>query len=532
MSVSIPVVALVFGEVTPPQKDVIGVRVHLGCTNEIGSFECLLQNFDGTYSMNGSNPINVGVDGSISIGRGGNCPLIATVRVEEVSYYGTSVESYVRVRGRCWGERLFRRTIDRKWENVKGEEVVKDLIENHVGLSHQRDGIELVEDTDTTYTRLEYKNTPVFDILKFIAETADKEGVIGYDFRVAPDGKFEFFPKMSKTCLVDLTEKIEEYEYRKDIHRVRNKITVFGAAEKAKPSDKDAWTETLDINNDGVNDWVSGTSDYVELDNGVKIVGNYSIKHYNTASNYYGCLLLYLEDNITNCNEYPTIQFQMRKETSFSQACTLQLQDAWGNTANRNFDVPSDERWHFQKFGLGEKYADEWEASANFDWTQINQIAFYCYFPETGTGSFWIDNLFFNGCRWSSTQQNLESQQNYGLRELVEVDEELHSDYECQLRAKALLAYLKSPATRLTIRSTVIDYGNTPILAGDKVYVSLPNCGIEDYFRVANVEYIVDARKQTLELNLELGKEPTLLADYIYALSSETARLARTKAPR
>jgi len=121
---------------------------------------------------------------------------------------------------------------------------------------------------------------------------------------------------------------------------------------------------------------------------------------------------------------------------------------------------------------------------------------------------------------------------NYGLRELVEVDEELHSDYECQLRAKALLAYLKSPATRLTIRSTVIDYGNTPILAGDKVYVSLPNCGIEDYFRVANVEYVVDARKQTLELNLELGKEPTLLADYIYALSSETARLARTKAPR
>ncbi|MCS7115138.1 MAG: hypothetical protein N0A00_07075, partial [Candidatus Bathyarchaeota archaeon] len=47
---------------------------------------------------------------------------------------------------------------------------------------------------------------PVWDIIRYIAETADKNGVIGFDFRVAPDGKFEFFPRNSKTSPVSLTD--------------------------------------------------------------------------------------------------------------------------------------------------------------------------------------------------------------------------------------------------------------------------------------------------------------------------------------
>jgi hypothetical protein len=46
---------------------------------------------------------------------------------------------------------------------------------------------------------------------------------------------------------------------------------------------------------------------------------------------------------------------------------------------------------------------------------------------------------------------------------------------ECASRAKALLANLKAPAEQLTHRSTVLDYSVTPLLAGDKVHVALPN---------------------------------------------------------
>jgi hypothetical protein len=114
----------------------------------------------------------------------------------------------------------------------------------------------------------------------------------------------------------------------------------------------------------------------------------------------------------------------------------------------------------------------------------------------------------------------------------VEVDEELYSDNECMLRAKALLNHLKEPAEYLTLRSTVIDYGDTPILAGDKIHVTLLNENVDVDFRVLSAEYYVDAKTQTLEITLKLGREQPLLADYLYALRSKTDSLSRHKIAR
>ena len=91
---------------------------------------------------------------------------------------------------------------------------------------------------------------------------------------------------------------------------------------------------------------------------------------------------------------------------------------------------------------------------------------------------------------------------------------------------------MKDPAESLTVQSTVIDYGSTPILAGDKLHVSLPNEGVNGDFRVLSVEYNVDGKTQTLEIVLELGREKPLLADYMYALRSKTDRLSRIKTSR
>jgi hypothetical protein len=140
--------------------------------------------------------------------------------------------------------------------------------------------------------------------------------------------------------------------------------------------------------------------------------------------------------------------------------------------------------------------------------------------------------LFFGGRRYSATQEDGGSQSAYGLRELVEVDEELYSDNECLLRAKALLNHLKDPAEYLTIKSTVLDYGTTPLLAGDKIHVALPNENVDADFQILSIEYHVDGRTQTLEITLELGRETPLLADYLYLLRSKTDHLSRHKIAR
>jgi len=528
VSVDVPKVALAFGAVGVPQGDVIDLKIHLGCSKEASSYEVQLQNWDKKYSPGGTSPISVGMDGHIDVGRGTNIPQIITCRVESVQCESSPTENYIRISGRCWGEKLFRRVVTKTYTSQKGEAIVKDLLDYYAGLSHVRGGAELVEDTDTTYTKLEYTDTPLWDIIRYVAESSDKNGAIGYDFRVAPDGKLEFFPKNSKTSSVSLSEKIEASEYRRDIHRIRNKIMIYGIADKSVPADKDSWTESL-TPADGAWTAISGT---VSFDTTKKAKGTGSIKTY-AQNNYSGaCLFTLNSGKEVNCNLYPIFEFLAFLEKALSGNATISLFDTSGKEADKNLTIGPDE-WRTTQLRVGVGNEGDWESiQTGFDWTQVKQVRIACHFAGVGTGSFWVDGLHFGGRRYAAVREDAASQSAYGLRELTETDEELWSDNECDLRAKALLAYLKDPAEYLTVRSTVIDYGDTPLLPGDKIHVSLPNENVDADFRVESVEYHVDAKTQTLEVTLELGKEPPQLADYLYGLRTFTVnveKLSRTK---
>ncbi|MCW4048062.1 MAG: hypothetical protein NWE99_10980 [Candidatus Bathyarchaeota archaeon] len=532
-SVDVPKVVVVFGTVNPPQEDVVDLRVHLGATREVSSFECTLENWNKKYSPSGTSPINVGVTGGIGIARGAtppeNVPVIS-LRVEKVEYRsGPYGENYCVVSGRCWGEKLFRRTVTKSWINVKAEAVVKDLLDNYVGLSHNRSGIELVEDTATTYTKLEYMDTPVWDILEYVAgsSVAPGTGVVGYDFRVAPDGKFEFFPRGSKTSSVSLSGKIERAEYRKDVSRVRNKIVVYGVADKSVPSDKDAWTESLSPS-DGA--WTA-TAGTVSFDTSQKKFGAGSIKLY-VQNNYYGGALFTLNSGKeVDAEAYPLLSFWLYRYQHFNGHLQVDLFDVANKTATHNATV-AHEAWFQIQVAAGSKSGDVWSVESGFDWTRIKKVRFTLYFDSTGTSTFWIDGLYFGGKRYSAMREDSASQNAYGLRELVEVDEELPNDNACDLRAQALLAYFKDPAEYITLSSDAVDYGTSPILAGDRIYVSLPNENVAAYFRVDSVEYAVSGEAQALEITLELGRVPPRLTDYMYGLRATTVtveKLARTK---
>jgi len=58
---------------------------------------------------------------------------------------------------------------------------------------------------------------------------------------------------------------------------------------------------------------------------------------------------------------------------------------------------------------------------------------------------------------------------------------------------------LKEPAECSTLRSTVVDYGDTPVLSADKIHVVLPNENADLDSRVLSVEYYVDGKMQTLD---------------------------------
>ncbi len=528
-----PSIALVFGAVAPPQTDVVELFVHLGCSKEVSSYEIKLHNHDGKYSPGGASPITVGLDGTISLGRGATCPLLMTLRVEKVSYTSTPTESYVNISGRCWGERLFRRIVTKTYANEKGENIVKNLMDFYAGLSHTRGGTETVENTDTTYTKLEYTDSPLWDILKYVAETADLSGVIGYDFRVAPDGKFEFFPKLSKTNSTAIVENIDNgVKYEKEILRVRNKVTINGIADKSLPANKVDWTESL-TPSDGV--WASASGFISLFAPGPE--GGHCIKldGYNL---YYGAAIFSLNPgHLVNAELYPLLDFQLYLEKAYSGTVNIILFDATDKTATKRITAAPGE-WRLNEVGVGSANANLWEnIQSGFDWTQIFRIEIVCDFAQSvgnisNACSFYVYKLYFGGRRYSAVAEDATSQAAYGLREYAETDEELWSDNECNLRAQSLLAYLKDSAEHLTLVSTLLDYGSSPILAGDKVHVELPVEGVDSDFRVESAEYRVLDDGRVLEIMLDLGKEPPRIADYLYGLRTFTVnveKLSRTK---
>jgi hypothetical protein len=529
VSVENPSVAIVLGSVTPPQGDVKNLTVHLGCTDEVSSFELLMQNWDKKYSPSGTYPIQEGASATMYVGRGANCPLLLTGKIEKVNYPGTSTTHYVRVCGRCVGKSLFSKRVTKTYTSQKGEAIVKDIINNYTVLSHTRGITELIEDTDTTYTLLEYSDTPVIDIIKYIASTADKGGVIGFDFRVAPDGKFEFFAKNSKTSSVNLTDAIEESDYSKDSLRIRNKVTIKGAPDKSNPADKDADTESL-TPTDGV--WSSPTGDTLTFDTSTKIKGTGSIKAACTNAYYGSMMFTFNSGKEVNGNEYPVLSFWPQRESAFNGNMNVYLIDTSNRTATYFFNFgPS--KWFQKQFKAGALYADQWDVQSGFDWTQIKKVRWDCWFDATGSGAFWIDGFFFGGKRYSAVREDSGSQTKYDIQEYSDTDEELYSDNECDLRAKAVLAFLKEYAEYSVIKSTVLDYGTTPVLPADKITVELPNENVNAAFRIqTGVEYVFDAGKNELEVSFVVGREIQQLADYLYALKSKTDHVTRHKIAR
>jgi len=77
---------------------------------------------------------------------------------------------------------------DNAWEyneiaSIAGDvlTMVSDLNHTYVAASGGNVGLDLIRATDTAYTEMTYTRTTIFEILKFICDTADDSGVIGYD---------------------------------------------------------------------------------------------------------------------------------------------------------------------------------------------------------------------------------------------------------------------------------------------------------------------------------------------------------------
>lgn len=717
-------------EVIPPQSDVIDLIVHLGCTKEVSSFELLLQNWAGQYSVVAKTPVTVGMTAEIGVGRHNNAPVQLTGRIEEIECRDYAEEDrtevhFIIVKGRCLGRQLFGKLVTKAYEAQKGEAIVRDVIDSFTSLSHLRvnslltgiagvgqkivlvtDGsifssgdlvkleddanweyneidtvvvntltmvndlvhtywvagnakcwLDLIEKTDTTFTKLYYADTPCFDIVKFVAANSDKAGTIGFDFRVEYDGKFAFFQKETKTSPVSSNDLLSMSYFKRSASRIKNKITVRGAAESRHPggwlstagtsfgewnyfyNDLDAteYTEAgnayvvkathtrsspllrrtqmfevkCDVSFQGV-----GTGGYykityqkegeaetvivtdqffdaagyatkthifeMESDYEKDLTVRFYIKVHDTGTAYIkncrwdwtqpfgyvltdGTLLMdggagyqYYPNTSEDGNPY-TIRAERNStsmyvgyqyDVAFKGHKTLRLAffiEIAAAPVIDHLDViihaPDGSNYFYKRLtgndvienawvdkvmrlGVGE----EWQKVGSPDWDQMKA----CYLLLTPSASasmgIWVDDLRFAERRWEDIEEDAASQSSYGVRELVVIDEELHSDAECDLRAKAILAYRKDAFDYVIAHSDLMDYGTDHMHAGDKINHEQPNLNVDEDLRIGSFEIRASGTEQTLHMRMALGKETPQLADYLFALKLRSRKSARYKA--
>lgn len=499
--------------------DVVELNVHLAVTEEVGSVNCLLQNYEAKYT----DQIEAGDLIEIALSRTGDSwvkvfkgRIDAVAKLAEASLRGP--QHYMRLRGRDLGAELFNRLVTEKYLNTEGSEIVKDVLANYTPLASVG-----VETTNSIYTEEEYENKPAWEIIKYVAETAKDTGnVIGFDFK-CEEGNLLFYPKGEYASEVSLDGIITLCEHESAIERVRNKIHVYGEASKPYPLNRDAWTESL-TPNDG--QWSSGTgTGTVSLDSSEKIVGSYCIKHSTTTPDYYGRAVFTLNDGKEiNSNTYPSVNFQVKEESAFSGEVTLILEDDEGNWAAKEYGIGNNKKWHVESFMCGAKHADEWSGNniADFNWDKIKRLILDAHFSGTNTGSFWIDNLYFSKCRWSGSAEDSASQSKYGVRELAIVDETLVSDDSCSKVAQAELEYRKDPSESL--RVTVL--GDPRIVAGETIRVTSPNEGIDADYRIQAVDHFLDDEGE-FETTLTLISEPLRIAEILSETQKKVAVLMR-----
>ena len=504
----------------------IDIKIHLGVTEEVDSFSASLWNKGGIYTGT-DRPLDVGNHVKIYGAREGD-PLLKLFvgRVESLTAMDKgSRGNILTISGRSYGEELMRKTVFNMWENVKGEALVKSIIENYTSLKHVRGSTELVEDTDTTFTFLRYDDVNVFDILKEIASLCDKDGVIGFDFRITYDGKFEFFHRGSRTSPVSLTDLIEEAEWRKEIYRLRHRVTVYGKALSPVPADRDAWTEGGTV----PSGWSSAGTGTFSMSDDAK-VGAKSVKLTGTSRND-----LWAQKNIPSqvlggIGGARELKFWLKYDYSGpTQSASVSVWFlAGGGKMMGHSLLVSKGVWREYALPLGPK--TNWISFGGATWNDAyNAIVFYVELQESADNVYlWIDGLHLDGYRYGARETVSPTPPEADIRELTVIDDELMSDYECSLRAKALLdAYVASET--LQVKTSVFAPGGNRLLPGDTITVNLPDENINAAFRIKSVEHYFDGRENAWICTVELGREKPIFADYLYHLKAKTERLARSK---
>ena len=363
----------------------------------------------------------------------------------------------------------------------------------------------------------------------YMRQIGDYASTINKDWYVdttnPPNLVWKSRPLRSDATVSSLTigENIKQYTLTRNINEVFNKLWIFGATEvfdkddpsatsacahtqytKAPtdlPADHDAWTDAL-------THWTAGSKSGTHT--GPSLVGGAHCGSNMIANgvavglaNEYIWLKRTFDttDTIVRIKDEALLNFYIAQTLTGSGNLSkfIITLDAPNTSNYLTYNVssgllpPNATGTHYTlKLGPGYEVLsgvdDGWVKTGDPDWYDLEAIKFYLEYttPVGSTVVMNVDCLYFENLRWRAIDSDGDSQANYGIREMVIVDDKLHSNTECANVGAMLKAMKKDPSIQLDLTVPL----DTNILIGDRIPITIPNENLTaTNFDVISVEH-------------------------------------------
>jgi len=137
----------------------------------------------------------------------------------------------------------------------------------------------------------------------------------------------------------------------------------------------------------------------ITLDTSDKQQGTCSVRVVATYVTWAGTTLTLPTAEKVDGNEYTKMNFYLKAGSSFNGEGRVYLyssQDPPTNYVYQDISVALDQ-WNYIQLNVGQKNKDQWSGHpTTFDWSNIEKIRIVLYFDSTSSGTFRIDNIFFD----------------------------------------------------------------------------------------------------------------------------------------
>lgn len=388
----------------------------------------------------------------------------------------TKQSGYLRnISGLALGEILLRRIKCGHYSGTPASDIVKEFATD---LSLGNSDVA----TETATPPLEFVNETYFDAMKTLSDVWINAGTqLKKEFYVTPSSNLLYKNRPLRTSgteTLGIGVNIKDYVVRRSLENLRNSITVYGAWDEyfvSKIPTDENWTEDTPY-------WTA-LAGSLSKDTADKTTGTASIKCASGNVDFYRILkpeFAFVSGNArTITQSFSRLHFMGKELTNvylwapdssncFSRA--ISLLDYWDTY---NFTLPTADNLNgWTKVGNGQS---DFIVAIEFKGSSVDPV--YTH----------VDDLAFQGGRFSYKTSDLTSISNYGQRDLVVIADTLKSNSQCEARAKTLLYQRKEPITEIDI--SVL--GNTNILVGDRLALNLPRASVNGNFDVTVVDHTI-----------------------------------------